>query len=307
MNENLANRALEVLNRDQDQLKDVYENQSEYNAPDKIEKITITENSDGTWNQNKETVDSGFKDGGVIGEREAQIEEEAEVLQEFCADVDNKIIGILTQIDDKKREIVTLSLQAGISSGTDDSPLNFCNSSAGIGITLFNIQEDTETVHIYTKMAGPNVDYGTENPFEPDTTISLSGVTTHYAGFGYENDAEPLIYKNSAGSVTGLKTDGSGPGISTNGRLDLVGTGIPFSGSLSCAQIKTQIDSLYTDIIVLRNEIGTLRGNLNIVKNKKSEKELQNWGCKSINSDVNARATSEATTIAAITGLSTAI
>ena len=156
-------------------------------------------------------------------------------------------------------------------------------------------------------MAGPNVNYGTENPFEPDTTISLSGVTTHYAGFGYENDAEPLIYKNSAGSVTGLKTDGSGPGISTNGRLDLVGTGIPFSGSLSCAQIKTQIDSLYTDIIVLRNEIGTLRGNLNIVKNKKSEKELQNWGCKNINSDVNARATSEATTIAAITGLSTAI
>ena len=307
MNENLTNRALEVLNRDQDQLKGVYENQSEYIAPDKIEKITITENSDGTWNQNKETVDSGLKDGGVIGVREAEIEEEAEVLQEFCADVDNKIIGILTQIDDKKREIVTLSLQAGISSGTEGSPLNFCNSSAGIGITLFNIQEDTETVHIYTKMAGPNVDYTTVNPFEPDTTISLSGITTHYAGFGYENDAEPLIYKNSAGSVTGLKTDGSGPGISTNGRLDLVGTGIPFSGSLSCAQIKTQIDSLYTDIIVLRNEIGTLRGNLNIVKNKKSEKELQNWGCKNINSDVNARATSEATTISAITGLSTAI
>ena len=202
---------------------------------------------------------------------------------------------------------MTLSLQAGISSGTDDSPLNFCNSSAGIGITLFNIQEDTETVHIYTKMAGPNVDYGTENPFEPDTTISLSGVTTHYAGFGYENDAEPLIYKNSAGSVTGLKTDGSGPGISTNGRLDLVGTGIPFSGSLSCAQIKTQIDSLYDDIIVLRNEIGTLRGNLNIVKDKKSEKELQNWGCKNAKNDVDARATSESTTIAAITGLSTAI
>ena len=300
MNENLTNRALEVLNRDQEQLKGVYENQSEYNAPDKIEKITITENSDGTWNQNKETVDSGFKDGGVIGEREAQIEEEAEVLQEFCADVDNKIIGILTQIDDKKREIVTLSLQAG-------THINCTSTQVGGGFTCIDMKEDTETVHIYTKMAGPNVDYGTENPFEPDTTISLSGVTTHYAGFGYENDAEPLIYKNSAGSVTGLKTDGSGPGISTNGRLDLVGTGIPFSGSLSCAQIKTQIDSLYDDIIVLRNEIGTLRGNLNIVKNKKSEKELQNWGCKNINSDVNARATSEATTISAITGLSTAI
>ena len=307
MNENLTNRALEVLNRDQDQLKGVYENQSEYTAPEKIEKITVTENSDGTWSQNKEIVDSGLKDGGVIGVREAEIEEEAEVLQEFCADVDNKIIGILTQIDDKKREIVTLSLTAGISTGTVDSPLNFCNSSAGIGLTLFNIREETETVHIYTKMAGPNVDYGTQNPFEPDTTISLSGITTHYAGFGYENDAEPLIYKNSAGSVTGLKTDGSGPVISTSGRLDLSGTGTPISGSLTCSQIKTQIDSLYDDIIVLRNEIGTLRGNLNIIKDKKSEKELQNWGCKNAKNDVEARATSESTTIDAITGLSTAI
>ena len=307
MNENLTNRALEVLNRDQDQLKGVYENQSEYTAPEKIEKITVTENSDGTWSQNKEIVDSGLKDGGIIGEREAQIEEEAKVLQEFCADVDNKIIGILTQIDNKKREIVTLSLQAGISTGTVGSPLNFCNSSAGIGITLFTINEDTETIKIYTKMAGPDVDYGTENPFEPDTTIALNGSTSQYAGFGYENVAEPSIYKNSAGSVTGIKTDGSGPGISTNGRLDLSGTGTPFSGSLTCAQIKTQIDSLYTDINVLRNEIGTLRGNLNIVKNKKSEKELQNWGCKNIRSEVDARATSESTTIAAITGLSTAI
>jgi hypothetical protein len=307
MNENLTNRALEVLNRDQDQLKGVYENQSEYTAPEKIEKITVTENSDGTWSQNKEIVDSGLKDGGVIGVREAEIEEEAEVLQEFCADVDNKIIGILTQIDDKKREIVTLSLTAGISTGTVDSPLNFCNSSAGIGLTLFNIREETETVHIYTKMAGPNVDYGTQNPFEPDTTISLSGITTHYAGFGYENDAEPLIYKNSAGSVTGLKTDGSGPVISTSGRLDLSGTGTPISGSLTCSQIKTQIDSLYDDIIVLRNEIGTLRGNLNTIKDKKSEKELQNWGCKNTKFEVDARATSESATIDAITGLSTAI
>ena len=216
MNENLANRALEVLNRDQDQLKGAYEKQSDYDAPDKIEKVTVTENSDGTWSQNKELVESGFKDGGVIGEREAEIEEEAEILQEFCAEIDNKIIGILTQIDDKKREIVTLSITAGI---TSTGGVNFCNSSLGVGIvTLFDINEDTETVKIYTKMAGPNVDYGTENPFEPDTTISLSGVTTHYAGFGYENVAESSVYKNSAGSVTGLKTDGSGPGISTNGR-----------------------------------------------------------------------------------------
>ena len=306
MNENLTNRALEVLNRDQDQLKGVYENQSEYNAPEKIEKITVTQNSDGTWSENKEIVDSGFKDGGVIGEREAQIEEEAEVLQEFCADVDNKIIGILTQIDDKKREIVTLSLQAGISINCTSTQLDE-DGNPGTSFTSINMKEETETVKIYTKMAGPNVNYGTQNPFEPDTTISLSGITTHYAGFGYENVAESVIFKNSAGSTTGVKTDGSGPGISTLGRFDLSGAGTPASGSLTCTQLNTQINSLYDDIIVLRNELGTLRGNLNIVKDKKSEKELQNWGCKNAKNDVDARATSESTTIAAITGLSTAI
>ena len=92
MNENLTNRALEVVNRDQDQLKNVYENQSEYNAPEKIEKITVTQNSDGTWSQNKEIVDSGFKDGGVIGEREAQIEEEAKILQELKSTINRSII-----------------------------------------------------------------------------------------------------------------------------------------------------------------------------------------------------------------------
>ena len=40
MSETSKNRAIEVLNRDQNQLDNVYVNQSEYNAPEKIEKIT---------------------------------------------------------------------------------------------------------------------------------------------------------------------------------------------------------------------------------------------------------------------------
>ena len=99
----------------------------------------------------------------------------------------------------------------------------------------------------------------------------------------------PWYFKNSAGSTTGVKTDGSGPGISTLGRFDLSGAGIPLSGALTCTQLNTQINSLYDDIIVLRNELGTLRGNLNIVKDKKSEKELQNWGCKNAKNDVEAK------------------
>jgi len=300
MDENLKNRTLEILNKDQDQLKGVYDNQSEYTAPETTEKITVTENSDGTWTENKETVDTNLKDGGVVGEREKEIEDEARILQEFCAVIDNEFIGILSQIDDKKREIITLSAQAG-------THINCTSTQVGGGFTCINMKEETETVHIYTKMAGPNVDYTTVNPFEPDTTISLSGVTTHYAGFGYENDAESVVFKNSSGSATGLKTDGSGPGISTLGRFDLSGAGTPLSGALTCTQIKTQIDALYDEIIVLRNRMNQKRSDLNTVKDKKSDKELQNWGCKNTKQEVNDRASSESATISAVIGLSTAI
>ena len=82
MDENLKNRTLEILNKDQDQLKGVYDNQSEYTVPETTEKVTVTENSDGTWTQNKEIIEnSNLKDGGVVGEREKEIEDEARILQ----------------------------------------------------------------------------------------------------------------------------------------------------------------------------------------------------------------------------------
>ena len=305
MDENLKNRTLEILNKDQDQLKGVYDNQSEYTAPETTEKITVTENSDGTWTQNKETVDTNLKDGGVVGEREKEIEDEARILQEFCREIDNEFVGIMSQIDDKKREIVALSLTAGI---TTAGAVNFCNSTAGVGIITFTeINQEIETLKIYTKMAGPNVDYAALNPFEPDTTVTLSGVSTDYAGFGYENVAESVVFKDSSGSTTGSKIDGSGPGISTLGRFDLSGAGTPASGALTCTELKNQIDALYDEIIVLRNRMNQKRGDLNTVKDKKSDKELQNWGCKNTKQEVNDRASSESATISAVIGLSTAI
>lgn len=305
MDENLKNRTLEILNKDQDQLKGVYDNQSEYTAPETTEKITVTENSDGTWTQNKETVDTNLKDGGVVGEREKEIEDEARILQEFCREIDNEFVGIMSQIDDKKREILALSQTAGI---TTVGGVNYCNSTEGVGIITFTeLNQEIETLKIYTKMAGPNADYGALNPFEPDTTVTLSGVSTDYAGFGYENVAESVVFKDSSGSTTGSKIDGSGPGIGTTARFDLSGTGTPFSGALTCTQIKTQIDALYDEIIVLRNRMNQKRSDLNTVKDKKSEKELQNWGCKNTRQEVEDRASSESATISAVIGLSTAI
>ena len=220
-------------------------------------------------------------------------------LQEFCAAVDGKILGILTQIDDKKREIVTLSLQAG-------THIN-CASSQGVGFTCVNMQEEVEYISIYNKMAGPDVDYGVENPFEPDNTSAL---TQPYVGYGRSNVGETLVYSLvdlPTTDVTGFKTDGSGAGINTFGRLDLSGSGSPASGGSNCSTLKGNIDTLYNEIIDLRAEITTLRGDLNIVKDKKSEKELMNWGCKNTSRDVEKRQTANSGIISSTTNLFNAI
>jgi len=312
MDDALKKSIIDLLQEEQDQLNGALDNQSSTLAPETVEKVSIYQNEDGTWTKDVVQEKTEFVDGGVDQANRSGVKKKAEKLQEFTRAIDQRILSFNAEINVKKDQIVTLSTEAtngncwpGIAySSTQVSSVR----QAGTGTTTFvesvSVNNEIESIKIYPKMAGPGADNNTDNPFEPDTTIALNGSTSQYAGFGYENVAEPSIYKNSAGSVTGIKTDGSGPGISTNGRLDLSGTGTPFSGSLTCAQIKTQIDSLYTDINVLRNEIGTLRGNLNIVKNKKSEKELQNWGSNNIKSEQEKRKTSNTGVISSVNNLS---
>lgn len=299
MDDNLKDKTIKILERDQDQMKGVYDRQTDVEAPETTEKVEITQNADGTWNESRTEEKRKYKDEGVIDEKEKEIEEDARTLQEFCAAVDGKILGILTQIDDKKREIVTLSLQAG-------THIN-CASSQGVGFTCVNMQEEVEYISIYNKMAGPDVDYGVENPFEPDNTSAL---TQPYVGYGRSNVGETLVYSLvdlPTTDVTGFKTDGSGAGINTFGRLDLSGSGSPASGGSNCSTLKGNIDTLYNEIIDLRAEITTLRGDLNIVKDKKSEKELMNWGCKNTRRDVEKRQTANSGIISSTTNLFNAI
>ena len=296
MDENLKNKAIEILERDQDQMKGVYDRQTDVEAPETTEKVEITQNADGTWNESRTEEKRKYKDEGVVDEKEKEIEEDARTLQEFCAAVDGKILGILTQIDDKKREIVTLSLQAG-------TQMN-CASSQGVGFTCVNMQEEVEYISIYNKMAGPDADYGIENPFEPDNTSAL---TQSYVGYGRSNIGETLVYTNIGGTPTGFKTDGSGAGINTFGRFDLSGSGTPASGGSSCGALSSLIADLYGNIRTLRSEVTTLRGDLNIVKDKKSEKELMNWGCKNNRREIEKRQTANAGIISSTTNLFNAI
>ena len=302
MDENLKNNTIKILQRDQDQYKDVYKRQSDLDAPEVMEKVEVVENDDGTWSKNTTEVKSNLKDERIIGEKEDEVENDAKTLQEFSAVADRKILEIIGKIDVKKQDIVDLSAAAGVVDCDPGSGLiNNCGSTqVGGGFTAVDMKKEVEYIMIYNKMAGPDVDFGAENPFEPDNTSAL---TTPYVGYGRSNVAESVVYKNVAGAATGLKTDGSGAGINTIGRFDLSGTGSPATGDRTCAQLATSIANIYQEIIDLRIEANTLRGHLNIVKKKKADKELTNWGCKNMRVEVESGQTAENSTISAIDSL----
>ena len=302
MDENLKNNTIKILQRDQDQFKDVYKRQSDLDAPEVMEKVEVVENDDGTWSKNTTEVKSNLKDERIIGEKEDEVENDAKTLQEFSAVADRKILEIAGEIDVKKELIVTLSAAAGVvdCDGLPDSCGSTQQGTVGHGFTAVNMKKEVEYIMIYNKMAGPDVDFGAENPFEPDNTSAL---TTPYVGYGYSNVAESMVYKDVEGVATGLKTDGSGAGISTMGRFDLSGTGSQLTGSLNCTELKNLIATTYNEIIALRIEANTLRGHLNIVKKKKADKELTNWGCKNMRVEVESGQTAENSTISAVDSL----
>ena len=183
MNESLKKRAQEIFEKDQNQLDNAYKPQSPgIVAPEETEKVTVTENSDGTWTKNTEKVKSDLYDDSVVGKVENQLKKDAETLQEFCKEFDDRIISFNAQINAKKQQIVTLSTEAidrncwpGIAytaptAGTGIRPVAAITMNFG---NPYDVIEDREALEIYDKMAGPSVDYGADNPFEPSRICLL--------------------------------------------------------------------------------------------------------------------------------------
>ena len=111
MNESLKNNVLKILEKEQTQLDDAFKAQSPgVEAPKKVEKVTVTQNDDGTWSKNVEEVDSNVYDDTVVGTVEAEIKRDASTLQEFCKEFDDIIISYNVQINQKKQELVDLCL-----------------------------------------------------------------------------------------------------------------------------------------------------------------------------------------------------
>ena len=297
-------KAIKILEDEQTQLDGAYNKQAPKGSPGMESEFIpetaelaqrkekrITKNSEGTYSEQEVTVNEKYYSESIVDEKEAQFKEDAEILQEVCRAYDNEIISLNNQIDAKKLQIVNL---------TSDAVTGLCSMrSVGVGTTaLLTFNKEVEFVKIYSKMAGPGYDPGTDNPFEPDATVHLN---ESYSGFGYENVREnkEILIRPGAGVTiaTGIHTDGSGSGIGT---ASLVDSAIHPMNQSDCVAIGVSISTAYDEIITLRKERDSYRNKLNVIKNNKSEKELSNWGYQNTKNEVNVRKNKNASAISAI-------
>ncbi len=324
VDESLRNRAIYMLEKEQNELDGAFDKQSDVRAP---KNITFSEYSQdektGEWSEKKVPPKNKIYDETVVDEKEKDFKEEAEVLQEFCKEIDIRIMGFNAMINVKKQDIVDLSSTAtsgncwpGIAQSTGGNNNTFSVDHS----TATDINNEEERSKIYKSMAGPGYNPKTENPFEPDV---IEFVSTSNAGFGYKNLPENKLFKNNSNVATGLNTDGSGPDIG-DGRFDISKssgdhsartiTSAPggltppqtwthqYSGATigNCVGIANSIDSIYSEIIQLRIDRDSLRADLNIVKEKKRDKELAHWGYQNMKEEVNTRKTSNSNIIRAV-------
>jgi hypothetical protein len=287
-NENIIRNSILLLKEDQDNFKEINERPQGVDAPKTITEIKVyQEENSNNWVKEEKEVESKAKDDRQINVIEQKIIDSPILLQQTCSIVDNKIIAFNVQINGLKSQIASLSAEAtagncwpGIACSSSTLQPTVCNP-ANINVdysTKTTIKQDRDIIKIYPKMAGPDVDYVTDNPFDPDITYEL---TSQYSGYGYEN----------------VKQDDGGSVVTTGGRFDISSStsshqsrsfnnglfSFYYSGSsitpARCVEIKNQIDSLQVQINTLRSQREVEnRTSLNVLKEKKTGEELRSWG-----------------------------
>ena len=226
IDEGLRNKTIQILEDEQNQLDGCFDSQSDIVAPKKLEKTSITQNSDGSWNKVVFEENSNLTDGSIDSVKRKEVIDKAEILQQFCKTIDDKILSINAEINIKKEQIVSLSTEATNGNCWPGIAYSTVGSISGGGkidslFTFYSaettVNNEVERIRIYPNMAGPDVRFDVDNPFEPDTVYNLS---PKYSGYGYKNLVDPIFYKNKDGTFTGLRTDGSGSLIG-DGRFDI--------------------------------------------------------------------------------------
>jgi len=303
-NENIIKNSISLLKEDQENFKAINERPSGVDSPETITEIKVyQEENTNNWIKEENEVESTAKDDRQITVIEQKIIDSPILLQQACSIIDNKIIAFNAQINGLKSQIANLSAEAtagncwpGIACSSSLFQPTVCDPSNVNQdfSTKTTVRQDRDVINIYPKIAGPDVDYVTDNPFDPDTTFEL---TSQYSGYGYEN----------------VKQDDGGSIVTTGGRFDIAsnlsdhqsrsfssgffsfyyaGAGQSPATNTSvtpsrCVEIKNQIDNLQSQIVAVRaqRELEN-RTNLNILKDKKSGEELRSWGIFKNRNDV---------------------
>lgn len=329
MDEALRSRVLGYLNEEQNQFKNVFDTQTNVTSPQTITVVSYEPGNDGRNVEKISEEPTNYSQPDIDKELRQKIIDKATDLQAFCKILDDKIISINADINTKKTQIVTLSTEAN--NGNCWPGIAYSSTTAGGSVvspsgvtqsyrTTTTVNNDIENIRIYPNMAGPQVNYSVENPFEPDSIIRL---TSPYSGYGYRNLQDTVFYRYKDGSLTGSQIDGSGTNIG-NGRFDISstladhsarsvgsfryypGAGVaPYATDTGvtgarCVAIASSISTIYSQILTLRVQRDSLRSDLNTIKQNKSEKEISAWGINRTYNEVTTRQTRNSSAIAAV-------
>jgi hypothetical protein len=330
MDEALRARVLNILNEEQNQFKTVFNDQTTATSPQTIQVVSYETAADGRKYEKITEEPSNYVQPNVDKELRQKVIDKATDLRAFCKIIDDKIISINVDINTKKSQIITLSTEAN--NGNCWPGIAYSSTTAGGSVvspsgvvqsyrSFIQLNNDIENLRIYPNIAGPQVNYNVENPFEPDTIYQL---TPSYSGYGYRNLQDTVAYRNKDGTLTGSRTDGSGVSIGSSARFDLsttlsdhqarsvgsfryyAGAGVaPYASDTGvtatrCVAIANSISSIYSEILSLRVQRDSLRTDLNTIKQNKSEKEVSAWGMYRTYNEVQDRQTRNISAIAAV-------
>ena len=278
---NAVDRSIFSLDQENKELDGVLtENFQDTTLPTTFESTKVEQGSDGKWKESKQTNEQpGKKSKQIRNDRLAKDEQDVQNYKDLASISDRDLLDKVTQINQKKNEIIIL-MENAISTGCT-SVLTETPSSVGIGSTVHN---DSATIQKYQFD-----DYSTSNPYV-SSTVDL---TISNSGDGYSTQ-----YTVSAGSSVGLYTT---IGYDATHWSNMGGSG---NGETICAGYASSITNLIVEIENLQSLIDTnLITDTNTLKDKKSDSELFVWGQKRQETKLEAQKTSNENTKTLITDL----
>jgi hypothetical protein len=318
-----AQSVINVLKKEQEQYSTAKSVQEENNVtiPTTISSTTATQSSEtGEWVIQQIDKDPPITSNNPEQEAFAEVKSKPESFRQFCKIIDDKILSFNAQINAKKQQIVTLSIEAtagncwpGIavsvttSGGTTPSTPTVTQDYSTI--TVF--KEDRDLLSIYTNIDGPSPNYDAVNPFNPDSSI---GLTTAYSGYGRANtkdDNGGTTLGNARLDISATLSDHNARTISAAAPFRYyAGAGVaPYASNTivtaaRCVGLNGLISQLQSEITSLRAQRDALRADLNTIKAEKATKDLQAWGINNHQRKIASQSSSKSSIITAITNLS---